>query len=234
MPTPTNARQATPLELNEWERYKTYYSTVFVPTIKRAKTAAEIANQAQAVIDKYKIGGFVFDTKDLARTTELLNRANILGRYLTAVESGKYALRLADGDIDILAPLEMPAAEYETDRYPSGALGVWPIVWVLAVGTILIAGLWLVSNALENDARKMEAENEERLIAANLEMTKQPEDVRRDWAAMLATMKTPAKEVGIFAKLFGSETASQIGGAIGLGLILLIGLMAFSTRSEHE
>jgi len=220
MPQPAGAREATPLEVAAWDEYKSYYDRVLAPAVLRAKTAAEIANEAQRVVDKHNIKGLVFDSADMARIGNLLNRANILGRYISAVEAGKYGIRLSNGDIDIMAPSDMPADEYAADLYPAG-LGIAVIIWVIVAGVLIGGALWLVSKILKDQANKIQKENEQRLIAADIEMMKQPDPARRDWIDMKKATKPAAKEAGILAKFFGSDISS----AIGIGLLVFAGLL---------
>ena len=223
---PEGARPATPIEVAEWERFKTYYNNVLSKAVLRANTTAEIANQAQAVIDKHGIPGFIFDQKSLADSLDLLNRFNIIGRYIAAVESGKYGIRLANGDIDILASPAMEQSEYEADMYPT--MGIAPIIWALGIGVVLVAGLFGVSSLLDSQAEKQEELNKSRLMEADKEMMKQPNAVRNDWIAMKKAAAPAAKQAGILAKFLGTEGASAIGAGAGIGLALLAAAFAVS------
>ena len=196
--------------------------------VLRSKVVAEIANQAQAVIDAQKIPGFVYDQKSLADTQSLLNRFNMLGRYISGVESGKYGIRISAGDIDILAPPDMAPAEYDADIYPAAELGavIVPIIYALIAGATLIAGIWGAAKILENDAERQRETNAGRLIEADKEMLKQPEPTRRAWADFRNKMKTTAQEVGVLSKIFGSETAGKIGAGLGAGLLLVAAVFA--------
>lgn len=232
-PQPQGARAATPLEVAEWEKFKRYYNTVLSKAVLRAKTAAEIANQGQAVVDKYGLPGFIYDSKSLAHTQDLLNRFNIIGRYITGVESGKYAIRIKGGDIDILAPSSMSVAEYEADIYPAIGLGVIPvIVWVLGVGTVLVGGIWAVSKIMESVAENQEATNTGRFIDADKEMIKLPDNIRNAWIDFRKKMAPVAKQVGILEEIFGSEAVGKIAGGLGLGLLLILGAFAFTQRKR--
>lgn len=230
MPEPTikGARPATPLEVAEWERFKQYYNTVLAPAVLKSKTVSEIANQAQAVIDANKVPGFVYDQGSLSRTMNLLNRFNMIGRYIAGVESGKYAIRLKDGDIDILASPEMTKADYEADIYPAPGLGVHPLIWVLGVGAVLVAGLFGVSSIIDSDAKKEAETNKGRLLDADKEMLKAPEPIKKAWIDFKRAMVPTAQKVGVLGEFFGTEAAGKIGAGIGAGLLLLAAAFALS------
>lgn len=226
------ARPATPMEIAEWERFKRYYQTVLSKSVIHSKVTAEIANQAQLVVDQAGFPGFIFDAKSLADTQNLLTRYNMIGRYIAGVESGKYGINLKDGDIQIIAPASMPQSELETDLYPSEGFGVAPIIWALAIGVTLIAGIWGASDVIDSVAKRQAEIHKDRLMQADREMAKQPADVRQAWQEMKKSSAPAAREVGILEKFFGTEAAGKIGGGIGLGLLVVMAMYAFGQRKK--
>lgn len=224
-------RPANDIEIEAWERFKAYYETILTPIVKRSKQAAEIAYQGQQTVNAQKINGFIFDSQSQAAIDSVLNRYNLIGRYVMAVESGRYFIRLQNSDIDILASPKMDAAEYQADLWPS--FGIAPLIYVLAVGAVLVGGLWAVAKILESDAKKEEEANEARLIDADKEMMKQPDAaVRQAWVDYRKTMQAAVTEPGLLAKFFGTQAAGSIGGAVAAA-VLLIGLgLAFQRRSS--
>lgn len=221
-------RPANQIESEAWESFKRYYETILTPAVKRAKQAAEIAYQGQQTISQQNVPGFVFDTQSQAAIDSVLNRYNMIGRYILDIESGRYFIRLQNGDIDILASQKMAFEDYQVDMWPS--LGVAPILWALAVGVVLVGSLWAVSKALEAEAKKEEERNEARLIEADREMLKQPEPVRKAWIDYRQKMQAAVTEPGLLSKFFGTQAATTIGGAIAAA-VLLVGLgLAFSKR----
>lgn len=223
-----NARPATPAEILIWERFKRYYERELVPTIHSSKVVAEIANRAQQMLNKYGMPGVVFSAESLARTQLILNRANIIGRYIQAVESGKYGINLVTGDIEIRAPLGMPAEEYQADLYPT--LGIAPIIWVLSVGAILVGGILAVATALKFDAQKEREQNAKKLIDIDKQMSTAPADQRAAWIEFKKQNAAQANETGVFSKIFGGKFMGELGAGVAVGIALLLAIMAWSKK----
>lgn len=221
-------RPANDIEIAAWEKFKRYYERVLTPVVKRAKVAAEITAAAQETIDAQGVQGYVWDANARARIESILNRYNLLGRYILAVESARYFIRLSNGDIDILAAESMPADQYQNDFWPSLGIVIPAIIYVIAVGVVLVGGLFGVSAIIEADAKKETEINKGRLIEADREMAKQPEPVRRAWGEMKKQNEPKAREVGILERFFGSESAGKIGGAIAIALLAVGAAFAFS------
>ena len=90
---PTKPRPATPAEVELWERYKKFYQARLTPSVERSKVVAEICADAQILLDRLGIDGFVFDAARLSRIQRTIDDYNKLGRIITAVESGRYFVR---------------------------------------------------------------------------------------------------------------------------------------------
>jgi len=230
-------RPATPAEISLWERFKRYYERELTPSVFKAKTTAEIAADAQLVIDRLGVPGFIFDSRSYDNVQLLLNRYNLLGRLITAVESGKYFIRIKDGDIDVLASSEMAEGEYAPDIWPPGpgqtGLGAIPvIIWVLVVGVTLVGGLWASSAIIDSIAKKQQAENKKALIDADKEIAKLAPDVRRSWADFKRANQPKAQKAGILGEIFGTEAASTLATALGVGLLALAALYAFRRKGS--
>jgi hypothetical protein len=221
-----NWRQATPMERAQWQRWVGFYEGSVTKSIVRFHTAATIAGNTQSFLDRHNIAlpqGPVFTDDDAKRTQGTLNVYNTIGRILTRVHAWKYGIRIAQGDIDVLAPPDMPPEEWKADQ-----LGAVPIIiYAIAVGGLLVAGLWAGSEMMKASSDKDYTRYKKSILDADKAIMKQPAPVRSDWIRRRKDFEkieqdTQAK-TGILTDIFGAKGAGMLAIAV-TGLLVLFAL----------
>lgn len=216
------------MERAQWSKWVDFYEQKVTRSIVAVQLAAGFAADTQTFLDRRGLNlsiGPVFTQDDLERTQTLLNVYNTLGRLMTGVNSSKYGIRLAQGDIDILAPPDMPVEEYRQDKLE--AFGAIPlIIYAIVVGATLVGGLWATSNIIKSQADRDFTKYKNNLIQADKEMMQKAPDVRAAWIQHRKEMERQENEskktTGWLIDIFGSK----IGGGIAAGALVLIGLLA--------
>lgn len=213
------------MERGQWARWAAFYEGPVTQSIVALQTSAGIAADTQTFLHNHNIilpTGPVFTEQDAQRTAGALKIYNTVGRIMIGVNSAKYGIRLSGGDIDILAPPDMPPEEWQGDR-----LGAIPlIIYALAVGGVLVAGLWAGSEMMKASADKDATKYKKAILQADKEIMKAAPDVRADWMRRRKDFESQINktkdETGILVDIFG-----QRGGAlIAIAAVALIALIA--------
>lgn len=230
-----NLRQATPMERAQWERWANFYESGVTEAIVKLQTAASFAADTQTFLTSHGLTlstGPVFTLEDSAATQNELRVYNALGRILLGVHAWKYAIRLSAGDLDVLAPPDMPPEQWQGDR-----LGAVPlIIYAIAVGGLLVAGLWAGSEMLKSSAEKDYTRYKKSILEADKAIMKQPAEVRDDWIRRRKDFEKIEQETkdktGVLTDIFGARGGALIA-AVVAGLILLFTLrIAPKQRAE--
>lgn len=227
-----NWRQATPMERGQWARWVEFYEGPLTRSVIAYHLAAGIAADTQTFLTGH---GFarpvVFTQTDELKVKSLLNSYNTIGRILVGVHSAKYGIRLTQGDLDVLAPPDMPREEYIDDLHTMGAIPL--IIWALATGAILVAGLWAGSSMMKVTADREFVKYKKAVLEADKQMMKQPPDVRKDW---ISRRKDFEKEInktkettGLMVDIFGTKGGAAIA-AVAIGLVVLVAMRLFPRR----
>lgn len=230
---PLNWRQATPMERSQWARWVEFYEGPLTRSVIAYHLAAGIAADTQTFLTGH---GFtrpvVFTQQDELKVKSLLNSYNTIGRILIGVHSAKYGIRLSQGDLDVLAPPDMPKEEYIDDLHTMG--GVPLIIWAIVVGATLVSGLWAGSEMMKVTADREFTKYKQAVLKADKEMMKKPPDVRKDW---IQRRKDFEKEIGrtkektgLLVDIFGTKYGGAIAG-VAIGLVVLVA-MRFMPRSK--
>jgi len=222
-------RPANNVELGLWESWKLTFKNL-EPLILKQKIICEIAARAQSLMDSQRYTAFLWTPADQQSIDTQLARINALSRAMVGVESGKYFIRLRDGDLDLLADPAMPREQWQADVYAD--LGVAPIIWVLAVGGLIVGSIFAASAVLKSFAEKQSAEIERRLIEIDREMARAPESQRAAWQQFKKENRPPAQEAGVLAKIFGGDFMGKMGFGIAIGLIAYFVIRAFSKEKK--
>lgn len=225
---PQNWRQATPLERSQWERWVNFYEGPVTEAIVKFHTAATIAGDTQTFLDRHGLllpTGPVFTAEDAQKVQGTLNIYNALGRILTGVHSWKYGIRIAQGDIDVLAPPDMPLEEWQADRIALGAVPL--IIYAIAVGGLLVAGLWAGSEMMKSAAEKDYTKYKTDILKADKAIMKAAPDVRQDWIRRRKDFEqieqTTKEKTGIITDIFGPKMGAALA-AVAAGLLVLFAL----------
>lgn len=221
-------REATPMERAEWKRWVDYYEGPVTQAVVRFHLAATIAGDTQSFLDARGIllrTGPVFTMDDAERTKSLLNAYNSVGRMVQGVNSWKYGIRLTQGDIDVLAPPGLPDEEWQSDVYTLGAIPL--IIYALAVGGILVAGLWSGAAMMESSAKKDYTKYKKAILEADKQMMKAAPDVRSAWIQRRKDFEEQEQKTeektGILVDIFGTRGGGAIA-AVAIGLVALFAL----------
>lgn len=217
-------REATPMESSLWFKWVDRFEQTITPAVVRFQLASGFAADTQTWLQARGLGlsgGPIFTQTDLQKVQGTLNTYNALGRIMAAVNSGKYGINVYKGDIDVMAPLSMPKEQWEQDR-----LGAAFIIYALAVGGLVAAGMWAWSAIVGNEADKEHAKYKRELLQADKEMMKKPAPVRKEWIQFREKLQQQEaetkKQTGVLVDIFGSK----IGGGIAIGGAVLLGLLA--------
>ena len=226
MPKP-NWREASPLERSAWQKWVDFYTEKVTPAVVGFQLAAGFAADTQTWLSNRGLSistGPVFTSTDLANVQGTLQVYNALGRIMLGVHSSKYGIDLYKGDIDVKAPPDMPAEEFQQDRL--GLVIIPIIIYAIAMGAVVVAGIWGWSNGVKHQADRDFTKYKNNLLTADKEMMKQPPAVRNDWIKhrkeMIKQEADSKKDTGWLVKIFGSK----IGGGIAAGGVILLALLA--------
>lgn len=230
---PSNWRPVTPMERAQWAKWVKFYEGLVTGSVVRSHLAATIAGETQNFLDSHGFQlptGPIITKTEADETRELLRIYNTVGRVLTGVHSGKYGMKLFQGDIDVLAPPDMPPEEWKGDQ-----LGVLPIViYAVIIGATLVGGLWAGSDLMKAKADLEYTKYKTKILEADKAMMAKPPDVRRDWMQRrkdFAKMEEKTKEeTGILTNIFGSKGGAWITAA-GIALLALVA-MRFVPRAK--
>ena len=193
-------------------------------------STAEVAARLQYFFDSNAIAIVCWTQADQDALDGILDRYNTIGRIVAGVDLNKYLLFFDPkvGDITVLAPPGMTPAEYDADVYPGAiSMGAWFVP--ILIGAVILAGVWLVSKALETWATLKDEDTHQATIAADLKAAALPPDQRAAYAAFKAQSvkdriaeANASHEAGWFDKLFGAGTGSTIGLALGAVVALFV------------
>ncbi len=223
---------APPQVLRMWDDWKKFYNTKQSPQMLKTVVCAEIVSNAQIWADNHGIPSNIFNVADHDQIQSSLSHFNAFGRYLSAVESGKYYLTLIDGHLAITAPAGMTPDEYSPDLWEN--LGILPVIWFVAVGAVVVcSSIAAYSYHDYNDTKRQQIELEQRLQEMDRQIIAQPESTRRDWIKFKQANKKVAQQAGVLGTIFGSDGAGKIGAAIGAGIFLLLAIFAGKKGSDY-
>ncbi len=216
------------MERGQWAKWVDYFDGPVTKAVVSYYTAAGIAADTQTFTDSYRLPiPPVFTSDDEARVRGLLSAYNTVGRLLTGVHSAKYGIRLTQGDVDILAPPDMPAEDWQVDLYTLGAIPL--IIYALAAGAVLISGLWAASSMMESSAQKDFTRYQRAILKADKEIMRQPPDVRRDWIKRRGDFERQVnkvqQETGFLVDIFGAKGGTWI--TIAVVALLALGASKF-------
>jgi len=220
-----NTRPPTEQEFRRWVTYKTRFIGKTKPMVQALVVFGEIANAAQNEIER--ITGQrpnIVTEQQAQRINEIGRRASILDNQITGVLLQKYGVAIDDdGTLNIVA-----AAAPEGDIYPRDemALGIAPIIIAVGIAavTLLIAGDQ-AEDRLEKQAQIEATRLQQKMLAADLEMMKQPSEKRTQWEQWKKQAATRAKEAakaipgstGWIQKFLGNKgTSILVAGVIGI------------------
>lgn len=158
---------------------------------------ARYANDAQNEITR--LTGSIPDivtTSDERIINEIGRRGELLSDYIEGVYLKRYAVRFADGDLDIVSfNQEHTALAYPTDEIQIDGFGIAPIIVVagIAAVTLLIAGDQ-AADRLEQQTKLEALKIQNKMIDADRYMATQPEPIRKQWGEWKESAATRAKE----------------------------------------
>ena len=230
-----NWRQATPMERAQWERWVNFYEKPVTEAIVKLQTAAVIAADTQTFLTARKLTlstGPVFTVEDSEATQNALRVYNTIGRIVLGVHSWKYGIRLAQGDLDVLAPPDMPEEQWQGDR-----LGAIPlIIYAIAVGGLVVAGLWAGSEMLKSSAEKDYTHYKKSILQADKAIMKQPAEVRADWIRRRKDFEKIEQETkettGVLTEIFGAKGGAMIAAAVAVVVALIA--MRFAPKGSES
>lgn len=226
-------RPATPLERQNYQQWLDYYEGPLTTAIIRYKVVSNVATRAQHILNTHNIARPPIITyEDQLAAIDAINKYNTLGRILLGINSNKYGIRFAKGDIDAMAPPDMPLEDWQGDKYPT--LGAIPVMLlVIVAGGLLVAGLYSASQVIEAKAKQDTARYQAELKKLDAQMMKTAGPVRADWMKLrqyAQNEKTKTKKQdGILVSIFGEEATGKIGGA--LAILLGIFLLPYALKS---
>lgn len=158
---------------------------------------------------------------DAARIARIVERANLAERAVAGLETGMFGLRLTpDGDdCDV----------YDLRSGDVQGLGVIPLIPLIVVGIVLVVGaLAAYITSVVQESIEVEADLRRRKMELDSQMAKQPADVRQAYGEFQKT-DPYAKEKSIWDSL-----KEGIGNAAGIGLLVLLGMLAFREFSKSR
>lgn len=213
------------MERAQWVRWVNFYEGPITKSIISYHLASGIAADTQSFLSNRGLTTpVVFTADDEKRVQSTLKTYNTIGRLLVGVHAAKYGIRLTSGDIDILAPKELPEDEWAGDVLGLGAVPL--VIWALAAGAVLVAGLWAGSAMMKSSADRDFIKYKKAVLQADKQMMKQAPDVRRDWAQRRKDFekeinKTEQK-TGVLVDIFGAKG----GAALVAAAVVLLALFA--------
>jgi len=201
------------MEREQWSKWLAFYEGPVTKAVVHAHTAAKIAGQIQDFLDSKGLTlptGPVITQEEADKTRSVFTIYNTIGRIMVGVHSGKYGIRIFQGDIDVLAPPDMPKEEYQADQ-----LGAIPlIVWAIVAGGLLVSGLWAGSEMMKANADLEYTKYKNAILKADKAIMKQPPDVRNDWIQRRQNFEAQTEQVkektGILVDIFGSKGSAWI------------------------
>jgi hypothetical protein len=168
---------------------------------------------------------------------EIGRRAKILNTLITKVLLKTYAVRFANGDMDIVSlSEEVDGGDYypqDSISMSYGDLGIAPIIvaaGIVAV-TLLIAGDQ-AGDRLEKQAEIERLKLQQAALKADQDMATKPKEVRDQWtawkkqtaAANEAALKANPTARGWIEKVLGSKgTMALVVGALAIGALMAFG-----------
>lgn len=220
-----------------WERWQSKIERRVIPKAKALVALATVCDSMQKQIGQLTGNTPIIVTQtDANVVNEIGRRAQILNTLITKVLLKTYAVRFANGDMDIVSLNEEVDG---SDYYPKedivlsfGDLGIAPIIvaaGIVAV-TLLIAGDQ-AGDRLDKQAEIERLKLQQAALKADQEMVKQPKEVRDQWtawkkqtaAANEAAMKANPTARGWIEKVLGSSgTNILVIGALAIGAFMFL------------
>lgn len=239
MPLPfENSRPATDSEARAFAAWLDYWNNTAMRAIAELSTYGQTALRleqwrAVAGVKLSPAAAPLITGDEIELIKRLTINANTISRIGSAVVSWKYGIRPAAGnDFDIIAPAGTPAEQLETDT-----LGVIPFIYVIAIGALIVAGIWATSRSFESAAKKQTAILSEKILAADREMLASSDPALR--AAWLehkrieqAQIEATNKQTGFLTDVFGSKGGSIITIAIVAAIVFFASSMIKKTESR--
>ena len=239
MPLPfENARPATEIEARAFAAWLDYWNTTAMRAVAELSTYGQTAlrvEQWRAVsgVKLSPAAAPLITGDEIELIKRLTINANTISRIGSAVVSWKYGIRPAAGnDFDIVAPAGVPQEQIETDT-----LGIAPLVYVVVIGALIVAGIWATSRSFEAAAKKQTAILSEKILAADREMLSSSDPALRSaWLERKrieqAQIELTNKQTGFLTDVFGSKGGSIITLAIVAAIVFFASTMIKKTESR--
>jgi hypothetical protein len=232
MTAPTAAQSAF------WDRWRSKIERRVVPKAKALVLLAEVCNDMQNEIGQLTgTKPVIVSQADADIVNEIGRRAKILNTLITKVLLKTYAVRFANGDMDIVSlSEEVDGGDYYPKDQISmsyGDLGIAPIIvaaGIVAI-TLLIAGDQ-AGDRLEKQAEIERLKLQQAALKADQDMATKPKEVRDQWtawkkqtaAANEAALKANPTARGWIEKVLGSKgTMALVVGALAIGALMAFG-----------
>jgi hypothetical protein len=221
-----------------WERWRSKIERRVVPKARALVLLAEICRDMQNEIGQLTgTKPVIVSQGDADIVNEIGRRAKILNNLITKVLLKTYAVRFANGDMDIVSlSEEVDGGDYypqDSISMSYGDLGIAPIIvaaGIVAV-TLLIAGDQ-AGDRLEKQAEIERLKLQQAALKADQDMATKPKEVRDQWtawkkqtaAANEAALKANPTARGWIERVLGSKgTMALVVGALAIGALMAFG-----------
>jgi len=217
-------RQANDLEAGLFDKAQRLINGDLRKAIVYYQAYASAAASLQTFADQRNLvlqAGPVFTLQESQEVQNTMQRHNQLTRLCSGVTLGKYGVRLSTGDLDVVAPPELPTESWQADQIQLGAA---PIIWAIAIGAILVVGIWGYATALKAWSETKTTELRDKLIAADKLMLANPDPaIRSAWQERRRQEEKSNQELygktGFLVDVFGTKGTQVIYlAALALGL----------------
>lgn len=231
-------REATPQEAMIWKTFLKDYDRL-TARAEAVLSTVQVAAEFQTWLNQKKIPYRCWEPFDQSWMDAFLQRHAIIGRLIAGCDLRRYWASFEKGDIEIVAPPHMPKEQYQADVYPGAinpevGLGIAPLVIVGLVGVSLIVGAIITTKTLDYLAKEKDDQFRKKVLNTDIEMLKQPKDIREAWARMKQSSSTLIKEANDQhgGSWFDKLLPGGIGGIAGAGLVILGLLIAYNVTRK--
>lgn len=219
--------EPTPQQLSRWKEFTSFWKNKVRPSMVKAVATYEVGASLQTFLNSWNYPAQVFLDDDTTRIKKNIDTFNRIDRCISKANIGKYGVRFnVENDIDILAPMSMPAEEYQSDEVVGfSAL----FLTVVAVGALVVGATWAISKLIEAHNKMITSMMYKRVIEIVEQRPEMAGPLNEALKGWVEENKPQLKVSGLLDKFLGRGSGMIIAAAVGIGVLLF----AYSkTRSK--
>lgn len=206
-------------QLANWTAYSWAWDNKISKNVHKYILTAEIARDFQTWLDTH---GVMFPTvwtsQDQTNANKIIDVFNRIDRANDKVEQGVYGLKFTEWKLDIIAPLDMPQEEYQSDIVTG--FGLHPLIWVGVIGAVVVGSIVATSHLLDSIAKNETAKTSTKIVESAKEIANMSPEMQAALARLIEANKEKLQQAGLLDKLLGGGSGLMIAGAIAIGVII--------------